>query len=68
MIPYQSIEELNAKEAKEDKGLPPHRHKPLTNAEKLKKALKVCKKDKRRNKRVSCEKQARKKYRAVKKK
>jgi len=36
--------------------------KKLTNAEKLKKALKTCKKDKSKNKRQKCEKQARKKY------
>jgi len=36
--------------------------KPLTNAQKLAKALKVCKKDKSKHNRVSCEKQAGKRY------
>ena len=36
--------------------------KPLTRAQKLAKALKACKKDKNKKKRVACEKQARKKY------
>jgi hypothetical protein len=36
--------------------------KPLTNAQKLAEALKVCKKIKAKRQRVSCEKQARKKY------
>ena len=36
--------------------------KPLTRAEKLAKALKACKKDKSRKKRVACERQARRKY------
>jgi streptogramin lyase len=42
--------------------------KALTNAQKLKKALKACKKDKSKSKRVTCEKQAHKKYPAAKKK
>lgn len=41
---------------------PSGQSKPLTNAQKLAKALKACRKDKRKNKRVPCEKQARKKY------
>jgi hypothetical protein len=36
--------------------------KPLTRAQLLAKALKACKKDKHKSKRVACEKQARKKY------
>jgi DNA-binding beta-propeller fold protein YncE len=36
--------------------------KPLTKAQKLAKALKACRKDKQKAKRVSCERQARKKY------
>jgi DNA-binding beta-propeller fold protein YncE len=40
--------------------------KPLTRAQKLAKALKACRKDKQKSKRVSCEKQARKKYGPVK--
>ena len=36
--------------------------KPLTRAQKLAKALKACHKDRKRSKRVACEKQARKKY------
>jgi hypothetical protein len=42
--------------------------KPLTRAQKLKKALKACRKDKKKPKRIACEKQARKKYGPVKKK
>jgi hypothetical protein len=41
--------------------------KPLTRAQKLALALKACKKDKQRSKRVACEKQARKKYGPIKK-
>ncbi len=41
--------------------------KALTRAQKLAKALKTCKKDKKKSKRVACEKAARKKYGAVKK-
>lgn len=41
--------------------------KPLTRAQKLEKALKACKKDKKKSKRVECEKQARKKYGPLKK-
>jgi hypothetical protein len=41
--------------------------KPLTRAQKLAKALETCKKDKQRSKRLSCEKQARKRYGPVKK-
>jgi hypothetical protein len=36
--------------------------KPLTNAQKLSKALKACKKDKSKAKRAKCQKEARKKY------
>jgi hypothetical protein len=69
LIPYQSIAELNAKEAKEDKGLSGSTiTKSLTKAEKLKAALKQCKRDKRKSKRASCEKQARKKYGPIKRK
>jgi hypothetical protein len=42
--------------------------KPETRAEKLKKALKPCKKLKRKTKRLACERQANKKYGSVKKK
>ncbi len=41
--------------------------KPLTRAEKLAKALKACKKDKKKAKRQECEKQARQKYGPIKK-
>ena len=69
LIPYQSIAELGAKEAKEDKGLPgPTVTRSLTKAEKLKAALKQCKKDERKSRRASCEKQARRKYGSGKKK
>lgn len=40
---------------------------PLTRAQKLKKALKACKKDKKKRKRELCEREARKKYGAKKK-
>jgi hypothetical protein len=38
------------------------RPKPLTSAQKLANALKACRKDKKKSKRLACEKQARKKY------
>jgi hypothetical protein len=60
VIPYQSIAELNAKEAKEDKGITTP--KTLTNAEKLAKALKTCKRDKKKSARQKCEKTARKDF------
>jgi hypothetical protein len=41
--------------------------KPLTRAQKLTKALKSCKKDKSKSKRLACEKQARKQYAPIKK-
>jgi len=66
LIPYQSIAELDAKEAKEDKGIATT--KSLTNKEKLAKALKVCKRDKSKSKRQKCEKQAHAKYPVGKKK
>jgi hypothetical protein len=66
--PYQSIAELNAKEALEDKKLPnPVITKTLTKAEKLKKALKACHK-KKGSKRTACEKAAHKKFGSSKKK
>jgi hypothetical protein len=40
--------------------------KPLTRAQKLKKALKACKKIKKKHKRLACEHTARKKYGPVK--
>ena len=42
--------------------------RPLTNAQKLVQALKLCKKQKKKSTRVACEKRARKKYAPVKKK
>jgi hypothetical protein len=41
---------------------PAPKAKPLTRAQKLAKALKTCRKDKSKSKRISCEKQARKRY------
>ena len=63
LIPFVSIAEINAKEAKEAKAsargtLPAA---PLTRAQKLAKALKLCKR-KPKSKRAGCQKQARKKY------
>ena len=52
---------------KEEKGSTGTTTKTLTNAEKLKKALKACKREKSQSKRRRCEKQARRKYGAVKK-
>jgi hypothetical protein len=67
LIPYQSIAELNAKEAKEDKGLPgPATTKSLTKAQKLKKALKACH-AKKGKKRGECEAAAREKFGVAKK-
>jgi hypothetical protein len=54
LLTYQSIAELTAKEAKENK--------ELLKAEKLKAALKRCKKDKRKSKRASCVRHARKEF------
>jgi hypothetical protein len=45
---------------------PTAKAKPLTNAQKLAKALKACKKDKSKGKRATCEKQARKRYATTK--
>jgi hypothetical protein len=42
--------------------------KPETRAQKLKKALKACKKLKKKTKRLACERQANQKYGPVKKK
>lgn len=62
LIPYQTIAELNAKEAREGKGLPnPSITKSLTKAQKLGKALKACRKKPKRQ-RAACERKARKKY------
>jgi hypothetical protein len=60
LLPFTSIAELDAKEAEENKPA-----KPLTNAQKLSKALEACKKDKKKRKRATCEKQAHHKYGAV---
>jgi hypothetical protein len=61
-IPYQSIAELDAKEALEAKKLPNLViAKTLTKAEKLAKALKACRK-RSQGKRASCNKQARAKF------
>ena len=57
----QQIHVLSEKESEKPK------QKPLTRAQKLAKALKTCRKDKKKLKRVACEKQARKKYVPVKK-
>jgi hypothetical protein len=46
---------------------PPPPAKPLTRAEKLTKALKLCRKDRRKRSRVSCERLARKRYPSAKK-
>jgi hypothetical protein len=58
----QQVHVLGEKEAVKPKP------KPLTRAQKLTKALKACKKDKKKPKRLACEKQARKKYGPIKKK
>jgi hypothetical protein len=42
--------------------------KPLTRAQKLAKALKACRKDHKKRKRLACEKQAKKKYGPIEKK
>jgi len=68
LLSHSSITELDAKEAKEDKGLPnPVITKTLTKAEKLAKALKACHK-KKGSKRQECEKATRKKFSSAKKK
>jgi hypothetical protein len=58
----QHIQVLGEKESVKPKP------KPLTRAQKLAKALKACRKDKKKAKRVKCEKQAHKKYGPAKKK
>jgi hypothetical protein len=63
-IPYTTIAQYEAKEPKVVKTTT----KPLTNKEKLEKALKACKKDKSKGKRVKCEAAAHKKYPVAKKK
>ncbi len=68
VIPFTTIAEAQAKEAKENKGIPtPTGTKPLTKAQKLQKALKSCHKDKQKSKRQKCEKQARNTYGPTKK-
>ena len=61
LVPYASIAELDAKEALEDRKIPALAT-PLTNAQKLTKALRACKRDRTRTKRAACEKQAHRKY------
>jgi phosphodiesterase/alkaline phosphatase D-like protein len=69
LIPYQTITELNAKEALEDKKNPnPAIAKTLTRAQKLSKALKACTRDKSKTTRAKCIKQADKRYGRQKKK
>jgi hypothetical protein len=48
-------------------GTTPSTSKPLTRAQKLSKALKACKRDKRKTKRAKCQREARAKYGAKKK-
>jgi hypothetical protein len=67
-VPYTSISELEAREAKEHTVIAPPPPKPLTNAQKLAKALAACHKDKKKAKRQSCERAAHKKYGPFKKK
>ena len=59
IIPYTPISQIQAKEKAANKTTTT---KPLTNAQKLTKALKQCRKDKNKTKRAACEKQAHKKY------
>jgi hypothetical protein len=59
-IPYASIAELNAKEAKETPK--PKPSKPLTKAQKRAKALKACTK-KPKKQRATCRRQAKRRYR-----
>ncbi len=60
-IAFPSIAELEAKEAREHPA-----PKPLTNKQRLEKALKACHKDKKKSRRQACERQARSKYGAKK--
>jgi hypothetical protein len=66
-IPYTPIAQLDATEAKEGKAVNPPSTKSLTNAQKLSKALKACRKKKGAS-RAKCEKQAHDKYGSKKKK
>jgi len=66
LIPFTPVSQIAAKEEAENKknGKP----LPLTNKQKLEKALKVCHKDKKKSKRTKCERAAHKKYPTAKKK
>jgi hypothetical protein len=62
LLSYESIAQLDAREAQEDKGIPsPRASGPLTKAQKLSKALRACH-AKKGKKRSACEAAARKKY------
>jgi phosphodiesterase/alkaline phosphatase D-like protein len=66
LIPYTPVSQITAREEAENKknSKPP----ALTNKQKLEKALKVCRKDKKKSKRAKCERAAHKKYPTAKKK
>jgi len=66
LIPFTSIAAIEATEAREDRAKTPI--KPLTRAQKLAKALRTCKRDRARHKRVACERQARRQYGPAKRK
>ena len=59
VIPYTTIAQLEAKEPKNNSTGPPSK---LTKAQLLAKALKACRKDKKKSKRRACEKQAHSRY------
>jgi hypothetical protein len=62
-IPYQTIAQLDAKETKEDSGIPnPTIAKSLTRSQKLDRALRACKRERGKGRRQHCEKTAHKAY------
>jgi phosphodiesterase/alkaline phosphatase D-like protein len=66
LIPFEPVSQIQATQEAEDNK---HAHPPgLTNKQKLAKALKACRKDRKKSKRTKCEKQARAKYAPGKKK
>ena len=66
MILDQTIAEIDARQATEDAAHTTA--KPLTARQKLERALKICRKDRKKSERLACERQARKRYPAKKKK
>jgi len=62
LIPYTPIAQITAKQEAENKQNSKPRGKPLTNRQKLAKALAACRRDKKKSGRTSCERAAHKRY------